>query len=139
MSVNRTARPRESGGHTSDAHTLGTPQLAAYTRSAAEGIVAWASQSSFSRSWLPDGATPAVEVLDAWHADPDVRPQLLLAGGQFVAYGELWVDDEEGEVELAHLVVDPEQRGRGLGRALATSSHGQQRPWDTTPFYASIH
>jgi ribosomal protein S18 acetylase RimI-like enzyme len=35
-----------------------------------------------------------------------------------VAYGELWLDDEEGEVELARLLVSPERRGRGVGRAL---------------------
>jgi GNAT superfamily N-acetyltransferase len=36
-----------------------------------------------------------------------------------VAYGELWVDDGEAEVELARLIVDPGERGQGLGRHLA--------------------
>jgi ribosomal-protein-alanine N-acetyltransferase len=34
-----------------------------------------------------------------------------------VAYGELWVEDDEAE--LAHLVVDPALRRQGLGQALA--------------------
>jgi len=38
--------------------------------------------------------------------------------GPPVAYGELWLDDEEGEVELARLLVAPEHRGQGLGRVL---------------------
>ena len=35
-----------------------------------------------------------------------------------MAYGELWVDDDEAEVELARLIVDPGERGQGLGRRL---------------------
>jgi ribosomal protein S18 acetylase RimI-like enzyme len=37
---------------------------------------------------------------------------------RLVAYGELWVDDAEAEVELARLIVDPGERGQGLGRHL---------------------
>lgn len=34
------------------------------------------------------------------------------------ANGEIWLDDAESEVELAHLIVAPPQRGAGLGRSL---------------------
>ena len=47
----------------------------------------------------------------AVHAAPDGR----LA----VAYGELWPDPAESEVELARLIVDPRRRNRHVGRALA--------------------
>jgi ribosomal protein S18 acetylase RimI-like enzyme len=35
-----------------------------------------------------------------------------------VGYGEVWVDREEDEAELARLVIAPALRGQGLGRAL---------------------
>lgn len=35
-----------------------------------------------------------------------------------IGYGELWVDSTEQEVELAHVIVAQEQRGKGYGVAL---------------------
>ncbi|HEX2322065.1 MAG TPA: GNAT family N-acetyltransferase [Streptosporangiaceae bacterium] len=49
-----------------------------------------------------------------------VQPFGLYRGKRLVAYGELWVDDGEAEVELARLIVDPGERGQGLGKYLAT-------------------
>jgi len=58
------------------------------------------------------------EVL-GWWATPDVTPYSMVdAGGHLVGYGELWIDRDEDEVELARLIVPAELRGRGLGRRL---------------------
>jgi ribosomal protein S18 acetylase RimI-like enzyme len=35
-----------------------------------------------------------------------------------VGYGEVWEDPEEGEAELARVILAPEWRGRGFGRML---------------------
>lgn len=35
-----------------------------------------------------------------------------------VGYGELWLDEEEDEVELARLIVDADRRRTGVGRLL---------------------
>jgi ribosomal protein S18 acetylase RimI-like enzyme len=65
--------------------------------------------------WHP---MPSAEVLEWWQPDY-VQPWLMLGpDGRPVAYGELWVDDEEDEVELARLIVAPDLRGRGLGKEL---------------------
>jgi RimJ/RimL family protein N-acetyltransferase len=57
------------------------------------------------------------EVL-AWWADDWVVPWVLEVGGEACGYGELWVDEEEDEVELARLIVPEALRGRGLGGLL---------------------
>jgi GNAT superfamily N-acetyltransferase len=49
---------------------------------------------------------------------PEVEAYGLVQDGALVAYGELWVDDEEPEVELPRLVVAPSRRGTGVGRRL---------------------
>jgi ribosomal protein S18 acetylase RimI-like enzyme len=49
-----------------------------------------------------------------------VRPYVLREGGVLLGYGELWVDDDEREVELARIIVRPERRGHGVGRLLVS-------------------
>lgn len=64
-----------------------------------------------------DGAVSATTVLE-WSTQDGVHAFGLYQDDQVVAYGEAWVDDEEHEVELARLIVDPARRGRGIGRTL---------------------
>lgn len=71
--------------------------------------------------WVVAEWPEAAQLLAAWHADPDVRPYLLtVESGDLIGYGEVWVDAEEDEAELARLVIDPALRGRGHGRLLTT-------------------
>ena len=56
------------------------------------------------------------ELKASWRkVDPDIHSYLLFDGDQPVGYGEVWLDDEEDEVELARIIVDPKVRGRGIG------------------------
>ena len=56
--------------------------------------------------------------INAWAREDGVQPFGLYRDGRLVAYGELWIDDDEAEVELARLIVDPGERRQGLGRRL---------------------
>lgn len=56
------------------------------------------------------------EVVAGWRDAADVEAYVLHDGRDPVAYGELWLDAEESEVELARVIVAPAARGRGIGR-----------------------
>jgi ribosomal protein S18 acetylase RimI-like enzyme len=57
-------------------------------------------------------------------ADSDIHCYLLFDGDRPVGYGEVWLDDEEDEVELARIIVDPQLRGRGVGGELVRALLG---------------
>jgi GNAT superfamily N-acetyltransferase len=82
-------------------------------------VSSWAPTPSDVRSWcaLPEAPVPP-ETVAGWSTAEDVEAFLLLDGEGPVAYGELWLDEEEDEVELARLLVDPARRGEGVGRRL---------------------
>jgi RimJ/RimL family protein N-acetyltransferase len=94
-------------------------------------VASWAVGEEEVRSWWAvEGGAVAAEAVVAWSETDDVEAYLFAEAdaGPDVAYGELWLDHEEGDLELAHLVVAPERRGRGVGRAFvrALAEHARQ-------------
>ncbi len=90
-----------------------------FTDGAAAVVSAWAATADEVAAWCSRAEAPVPpEVVVGWSRKEDVRAYLLLDGERPVGYGELWVDDEEREVELAHVIVDPRRRNQGLGRVL---------------------
>lgn len=94
-------------------------------------VASWAAgDESVVRAWiaLEADAVPA-EVVAGWSEADDVEAFVFAdaADGPPVAYGELWLDHEEGDLELAHLLVAPERRGQGLGRAFVRALAEQAR------------
>jgi len=84
-------------------------------------VASWAVGNEVVRAWCAvEGDAVPADVVAGWSRADDVEAFLFAdaADGPWVAYGELWLDDEEGEVELARLLVAPERRGQGLGRVL---------------------
>lgn len=86
------------------------PRIATWSRSAEE------AQRWCSRAEHP---FPPQRILEWWSAD-DVQPWVLAGNDREtpIAYGELWLDEAEDEVELARVIVDPDRRGSGVGRRL---------------------
>jgi ribosomal protein S18 acetylase RimI-like enzyme len=73
------------------------------------------------------------ELIDSWRkADPDIQSYLYVDGDRVIGYGEVWLDDDEDEVELARIIVDPAVRGQGIGaelvRALLTPALAAGHP-----------
>ena len=93
------------------------------------GVVSgWAKTDEEVLMWCGVRVAPvSAEQVSAWAGEDGVQPFGLYRGRRLVAYGELWVDDEQAEVELARLIVDPGERGQGLGRYLATGLARQAR------------
>jgi GNAT superfamily N-acetyltransferase len=82
-------------------------------------VSGWAPTEAEVRSWCArTGAPVPADVVASWSDAGDVEAYLLVDDGTPTAYGELWLDEEEGEVELARLLVDPDRRGTGVGRRL---------------------
>lgn len=83
-------------------------------------VARWPTSVSEAAHWCSRREHPvAPETVTGWWAESDVLPRVLVREDDVpVAYGELWVDAEEDEVELARLIVDPARRRQGLGRRL---------------------
>ncbi|HLK61619.1 MAG TPA: GNAT family N-acetyltransferase [Chthonomonadaceae bacterium] len=81
-------------------------------------VVRWALSAEEARRWGgPNTPWPTdPSVFPRWHADPDVQPYVLYDGDVSLGYGELWVDGDEQEVELARIIIKPTHRGQGVGR-----------------------
>lgn len=82
-------------------------------------IASWSSTAAEAAAWVSSPAPVTAEVVRGWWRRPDVTARLLLdPDGIPVAYGEVWDDEDEDEVELARLIVDPTRRRQGIGRRL---------------------
>jgi len=91
-----------------------------FTRSLAANVATWPASAEEARDWAGVSVAWPVTAADIrrWHEDPDVHPFVLHDGADAVAYGELWIDAEEHEAELARIIVRSDRRGRGVGRLL---------------------
>ncbi len=86
----------------------------------ADTVARWSTSEHEAAAWASRSEHPfPSSVVASWWGRPDVQPWLLLDPDRVpAAYGELWDDEEEDEVELAHLIVDPARRRQGVGGRL---------------------
>jgi ribosomal protein S18 acetylase RimI-like enzyme len=91
-------------------------------------VARWARTRAECEAWCSRTEFPASPAwFRAWHAEDGVRAYVLEVDGAPRAYGETWEESGEDDVELARLIVDPERRGRGLGRGLVQALRGVVR------------
>lgn len=85
-------------------------------------IASWSVSADETLAWVSSSTPVTADTVRGWWDDADVAPRILLdPAGTPVAYGEVWDDAEEDEVELARLVVDPARRREGVGRRLVAA------------------
>lgn len=94
-------------------------------------VASWAAgDAAVVQAWisLEADAVPA-DVVAGWSAGDDVEAFLFTesADGPPTAYGELWLDHEDGDLELARLLLAPERRGQGVGRVFVRALVEQAR------------
>src|SRR5262249_15746316 len=78
-------------------------------------VSTWARSPAEAQAWCAYDDVPVPrEIVARWSTKPGVTAYGLRDGTDLVGYGELWVDDKESEVELAHLIVSPQRRGQGI-------------------------
>ena len=104
------------------------PRLDPFPADSAAVVSGWSTTDEEVLMWCSHPAAPVpAEQIRAWAHEEGVQPFGLYRDDRLVGYGELWVDDDEAEVELARIIVDPAERGHGLGRHLVTSLAGLAR------------
>ncbi|GAA4181662.1 hypothetical protein GCM10022252_06410 [Streptosporangium oxazolinicum] len=93
--------------------------LLPFTATYAATVAGWPASPLEVAMWCGRHEFPLpARVVADWQRGEDVRSHLLLAEEGPLGYGELWVDTEEDEIELARIIVAPGARGRGIGREL---------------------
>jgi ribosomal protein S18 acetylase RimI-like enzyme len=98
-----------------------TLHLRSFPPEQASAVSSWARTEAEALMWCGASVAPVpAEQIRAWADESWVEPFGLYHDQRLVGYGELWTDDEEDEVELARLIIDPGERGQGLGRYLVT-------------------
>lgn len=111
-----------------------TARLRPFAPPDAETVAGWAGSAEEVWRWCSRTAVSA-EVVAGWAAAAGTAAYGLVGeDGELVGYGELWIDRDESEVELARLVVAPARRGRGVGRRLVAALTEKAREHYPTVF-----
>jgi ribosomal protein S18 acetylase RimI-like enzyme len=86
-------------------------------------LVGWSLSAAETKRWCSSDEHPvSSERVLSWWQPADVEAYVAVdAAGVLVGYGELWLDPDEDEVELARLIVAPMIRGQGVGRRLVAA------------------
>ena len=93
-------------------------KIVRFCRHLSAEIIDWPLDADEAQAW-GGRKTPfpvTYEVFINWHEEPAVQPFVAFEHESPVAYGELWVDREDEEIELARIIVKPQKREMGIGQ-----------------------
>lgn len=92
-------------------------ELRAFEGEYAPVVAGWASSAQEVSLLTGRDEYPfPADILTSWRTlSDDIKSFLYFDAETPIAYGELWLDDEEDEVELARIIVAPDLRGKGIG------------------------
>ncbi|MEV0523064.1 GNAT family N-acetyltransferase [Streptomyces sp. NPDC050439] len=103
-------------------------------------VARWPASAAEVALWCGSSDFPvAAQVVAGWQQDPDAHGHVLVASGTLLGYGEVWCDEEEGEAELARVIVAPGARGRGIGRRLVRGLAEQALRAGHTEIFLRVH
>ncbi len=106
----------------------------------AETIAAWPASRREVTLWCGRREHPLPpRVVAGWQQEQDVRAHVLLDGRDLLGYGELWLDAEEDEIELARIIVAPAFRGRGVGGTLVRGLTALARDAGQANIFMRVH
>lgn len=94
-------------------------ELRPFIAKEAETVASWAAtpDDMWRLSGLRDEVPLSADQLVAWTFESNYAFTLRW-NGDLAAYGEIIEDDVEGDVEIQHLLVVPDMRGIGVGKAI---------------------
>lgn len=92
-------------------------ELRPFALAEAETVAAWAASPEDARAVSGADDPLTADQVAAWTYEAD-DAFTLRRDGDLVAYGEVLEDVVEQDVEVQHLLVAPDARGAGVGRAL---------------------
>ncbi|MGW6013473.1 GNAT family N-acetyltransferase [Streptomyces sp. NPDC055210] len=115
-------------------------RLSPFTINHASLVASWPTTPTEVLMWCGLREFPVRgQTVSAWQRDPDVTAYALVEDERPLAYGELWPDTEEDEVELARIIVAPGVRGRGLGRRLVRGLLAEARLTGLSEICMRVH
>jgi [ribosomal protein S18]-alanine N-acetyltransferase len=91
-------------------------------------VLDWVRSADDALSWAEEPFLRVGPALfEEWHAQPGVVPCVGMLDGVICAYGQVWEDQVEREVEIARVIVRPEVRRLGVGKAFVLQLGAEAR------------
>jgi GNAT superfamily N-acetyltransferase len=111
---------------------MANDELRPFAAAEAEQVASWAVSAEDCTSLTGSPSAVSADDIALWTMEANWAFTLRL-DGDLVAYGEIMEDEVEGDVEVQHLLVAPDMRGKGVGRTLLAHlctrrSHRCRRP-----------
>jgi [ribosomal protein S18]-alanine N-acetyltransferase len=103
-------------------------------------VASWARSAQEALMWCGEQEFPVpAQWIANWQREDDVQAHLLVADDVTVGYGELWLDADEAEVELARIIIAPSARGQGLGRTLVRGLLSEAAKTGWSDVFVRVH